>query len=88
MNDADKNNSGPLCAAFHEAIIGALRGPLSSTVGTPASVVSALLAVTANVSRAVGVDFTHMACSMIAAVEPDREKAIGALISSYAGARR
>lgn len=88
MNEADKNNTALLCKTFNEAIVGALRGPLSSTVGTPAAVVSALLAVTADVSRAVGVDFTHATCCMIAAVEPDREKPIGSLISSYASARR
>jgi hypothetical protein len=88
MNDADKSNSGPLCAAFHEAIIGALRGPLSDTVGTPSSVVAALLAVTADFANRVGVDFTHATCSMIAAVEPSQEKALGAPISSYASARR
>lgn len=84
MNDLDKNNSTLLCAAFQEAITGAMTGPLAQTVGSKASVVAALLAVTADICRAFGVNFAEMACSMIAAVEPDRERAVGALISCYA----
>ena len=84
MNDNDKNNSALLCDTFRSAISGALTGPLGKTSGSPDSVVAALLAVTADFSRAIGVDFTHMACSMVAAVESDREKAVGSLISCYA----
>lgn len=88
MNEADKNNTALLCSTFREAIAGALTGPLGQTRGSPDAVIAALLAITADFSQAIGVDFAPMACSMIAAVEPDREKAIGALISSYASARR
>jgi hypothetical protein len=83
MNDLDKNNAAALCAAFNNAIVGALTGPLASMQGSPDAVVSALLATTADFSRAVGVDFTTMACSMVAAVEPDQEKALGTLVSCY-----
>ena len=83
MNDLDKNNAALLCASFRDAIAGALTGPLAETRGSPDAVVAALLATTADFSRTVGVDFTQMACSMVAVVESDRDKAVGALISCY-----
>jgi hypothetical protein len=88
MSQRDDNNSGLLCSTFRDAIACALTGPLSATRGSPESVVAALLAVTADFSRTIGVDFTHMSCSMIAATEPDSGKAVGALIASYSGKRR
>lgn len=84
MNELDKNNAGLLCAAFREAIAGALTGPLAQTRGSYDSVIAALLAVTVDLSKVAGVDFTALACSMVATVDPDRDKAIGTLISCYA----
>lgn len=84
MSDLDKNNSALLCSTFRAAIAGALTGPLAETRGSPAAVVAALLATTADFSRTVGVDFAQLACSMVAVVEPDRDKAVGTLISCYA----
>ena len=83
MYDLDKNNAAALCSAFHSAIVGALTGPLATMQGSPDAAVAALLATTADFSRAVGVDFATMACSMVATVEPNQEKALGTLVSCY-----
>lgn len=81
---ADHDNARLLCSAFRNAIAGALTGPLAEVHGSRDAAISALLAVTVELSKAAGVDFAHMACAMIATVEPDSAKAVGALISCYA----